>query len=145
MGGKGPNINDTFPAQEILWESFKTAMKDILEKEVSEFRTWKVDCRRCGPDRHKATACFARTASKGTKLPPTPNCLPKGHWLPEPKGPRTKSQGKRKRAHWQSRLALRRPSEPLPLRNRFGKKSPTQQTQTPIYQIFLKVALTSGK
>ena len=58
-GGTGPNKNDKFPAQEILWESFKAAMKDVPETEAGEFRKIDADCRRCGRDRHKTRACFA--------------------------------------------------------------------------------------
>ena len=70
--GKGPNINDKFPEQEILWESFKAAMKDVPEDEAGDYRTNEADCRRCGRDGHKTRACFAQTTSKGTKLPPPP-------------------------------------------------------------------------
>ena len=72
MGGMGPNKNDKFPEQEILWESFKAAMKDVLEEEASEFRQNNADCQRCGRDGHKTRTCFAQTTSKDTKLPPPP-------------------------------------------------------------------------
>ena len=55
-GGRGPNINYKFPKQEILWESFKEAMKDVPEDEASEYRTNEADCRRCGRDGHKTRA-----------------------------------------------------------------------------------------
>ena len=70
--GKGPNINDKFPEQEILWESFNAAMKDVLEDEAGDYRTSEADCRRCGRDGHKTRAYFAQSTSKGTKLPPAP-------------------------------------------------------------------------
>ena len=73
--GKGPNINDKFPKQEILWESFKAAMKDVPEDEAGDYRTSEADCRRCRTDGHKTRACFAQSTSKGTKLPPAPNML----------------------------------------------------------------------
>ena len=69
-GGLGPNKNDKFPEQKILWESFKAAMKDVPEEEAAQFRKSEADCRRCGRERHKTRACFAQTMSKGTKLPP---------------------------------------------------------------------------
>ena len=71
-GGMGPNKNDKFPKQEILWESFKMVMKDVSEEEASEFRPNDADCRRCRRDGHKTRACFAQTRSKGTKLHPPP-------------------------------------------------------------------------
>ena len=70
--GMGRNKNDKFPAQEILWESFKAAIKDTPEEECQEHRTKEADCRRCGWDRHKTRACFAQTTTKGTKLHPPP-------------------------------------------------------------------------
>ena len=70
--GTGPNINNKFPEQEILWESFKAAMKDVPEDDASDYKTNGSDCRRCGRDRHKTRACFAQTTSKGTKLHPPP-------------------------------------------------------------------------
>ena len=71
-GGMGPNKNDKFPEQEILWESFQAAMKDVPEEEAGEFRQNDADCRRCGRGGHKTTACFAQSTSKGTKLPLAP-------------------------------------------------------------------------
>ena len=71
-GGLWPNKNDKFPEQEILWESFKAAIKDTPEEEFQEHRTKEADCRRCGRDGHKTRACFAQTTTKGTKLPPPP-------------------------------------------------------------------------
>ena len=68
----GPNKNDKFPEQEILWESFKAAMKDVPEEEAGEFSQADADCRRCGRDGHKTRACFAQSTLKGTKLPPPP-------------------------------------------------------------------------
>ena len=70
--GKGPNINDKFPEQEILSESFKAAMQDVPEDEEGDYRTNESDCRRCGRDEHKSTAYFAQTTCTGTKLPPPP-------------------------------------------------------------------------
>ena len=60
-GGKGPNINDKFPEQEILWESLKAVMKDVPEHEAGEYRTKEADCRRCGRDGYKTRACFAQS------------------------------------------------------------------------------------
>ena len=71
-GGLGSNKNDKFPEQEILWQSFKAAIKDTPEEEFQEHRTKEADCRRCGRDGHKTRACFAQTTTKGTKLPPPP-------------------------------------------------------------------------
>ena len=71
-GGTGPSQNDKFAEQEILWESFKAAMKDIPEEEASKYRHNDADCRRKGTDGHKTTACFAPTTSNGTKLPQPP-------------------------------------------------------------------------
>ena len=71
-GGKGPNINDKFPKQEILWESFKAAIKYVPEDEAGDYQTDEADCRRCARDGHKTRACFAQTTSKGTKLPTPP-------------------------------------------------------------------------
>ena len=70
--GKGPNVNDKFPEQEILLESFKTARKDVPEDEAGDYRTNEADCRRCGRNGHITRACFAQTTSKGTELPPPP-------------------------------------------------------------------------
>ena len=70
--GKGPNINDKFPGQEILKESFKAAMKDVPEDKAGNYRRNVADCRRCRKDGHKTRVCFAQTTSKGTKLPPPP-------------------------------------------------------------------------
>ena len=72
MGGTGLNKNDKFPEQEILWESFKAAMKDVPEDEASNHKQNDADCRRCGRDGPKTRACFIQTTSKGTKLPPPP-------------------------------------------------------------------------
>ena len=69
-GGKGPNINDKFPKQEILRESFKAAMKDVPEDKAGDYSTNEFDCGRCGRDGHTTRACVARTTSKGMKLPP---------------------------------------------------------------------------
>ena len=74
-GGKGPNINDKLPEQEILWESFKAAMKDVPEDEAGNYRTSEADCRRCRRDGHKTRACYAQTTSKGTKLHSPPKKL----------------------------------------------------------------------
>ena len=71
-GGRGPNKNDKFPEEEILWESFKAAIKDTPEKEFQEQRTKEADCQRCGRDGHKTRTCFALNTTKGTKLPPPP-------------------------------------------------------------------------
>ena len=70
--GKGPNINNKFPEEEILWESFKAAMKDVPEDEAGDYRTSEAVCRRCGTDGHKTRACYAQSTSKGTTLPPLP-------------------------------------------------------------------------
>ena len=72
IGGTGPNKNDKFPEQEILWESFKAAMKDVPEEEAGKFRQADADYRRCGRDGHKTRACYAQSTSKGNKLPPPP-------------------------------------------------------------------------
>ena len=71
-GGLGPNKNDKFPEQEILWESFRAAIKDTLEGEFEEHRKKEADCRRCGREGHKTRACYAQTTLAGTKLPPPP-------------------------------------------------------------------------
>ena len=47
-GGLGPNKNDKFPEQEILWESFRAAIKDTPEEQFVEHRKKEADCRRCG-------------------------------------------------------------------------------------------------
>ena len=72
MGGTDPNKTDKFPEQDILWESFKSAIKDIPEEEASEYRQNDADCRRYGREGYKTRACFAHTTTKGTKLPSPP-------------------------------------------------------------------------
>ena len=69
-GGTGPNKIDKFPEKEILWESFRAAIKDTPEAEFEEHRKKEADCRRCGRDGHKRRAYYAQTTLTGTKLPP---------------------------------------------------------------------------
>ena len=107
-GGTVPNKNDKFPVQEILWKSFKPAMKDIQVEVVCEYRQNDADCRRCGRDRYKRRACFASTTSKGTKLPSPPKMPTKRASVLERRGHRTMSQGKRKTSLWQLRPDQRR-------------------------------------
>ena len=47
MGRKGHNINDKFPEQEILWESFKATIQGTPDREGTEYRENENDCRRC--------------------------------------------------------------------------------------------------
>ena len=92
--GKGPNINDKFPGQEILWESFKAAIKDDPEDEAGDYRKSEAECRRSGRDGHKTRACFAQTTSKGTKLPPPRKMLIKRASAAERKRTQDEEPGK---------------------------------------------------
>ena len=73
-GGMGPNKNDKFPEQEILWESFKAAMKDITEEEASEYRQNDADCRRWGRDDTRQEHVSPKPQPKAPSSPPLRRC-----------------------------------------------------------------------
>lgn len=82
-GGPGPNKNNKFSVQEILWASFKAAMKDIPEDEAYEYRQTMLTAEDAEVTDTREERASPKPHQKAPNSPLHQRGQPREHLLPE--------------------------------------------------------------